>query len=54
MPMKKYKSEQIVTVVMPPIEPGLTRVPASSRFRDKGHSWSRIPCRSAPQLSARK
>lgn len=26
------------TDVMPPIEPGLARIPTSSRFRDNGHS----------------
>jgi hypothetical protein len=32
------KYGKLVTSVMPPIEPGLARVPASSRFRDKRHS----------------
>ena len=30
--------ESVKAVVMRPIEPGLGRVPTSSRFRDKGHS----------------
>src|SRR6266566_3292742 len=38
---------------MPPIEPGLGRIPGSSRFRDKDRYGSRISCQSPPLAAGR-